>query len=205
MNTCRLKPWSIVLALGLVAALVISIPAARAAVTGTTRIRQGQTVYLGDTVDITGVVPPYPQLAYWDGVNMYDSTPAYIITLPVNHTGWNTFYLDPAVFATRLGAWYKYDSTIGYEPKGNNLAFVVAEPNPVSILPPVPISTSIPAITIVPTLATPLAPVPTPTPGSTPAPGSFEQENTAVIISLLIVGFVFGLFSLSESEFWKGK
>ena len=53
-----------VLALGLVVALII-IPAWGGAInTSNLRIQQGQTVYVNDTIDISGVVPPYPQLAY---------------------------------------------------------------------------------------------------------------------------------------------
>jgi len=205
MNTRQSIPWSMVPALGFVVAVVTIFPAAHAAFSSTTRIQQGQTVYVSDTIDISGVVPPYPQLAYWDGTNMYDSTPTYIITLPANQTIWYNFYLDPAIFATRLGAWYKYDSTIGYEPNGNSLAFVVAEPNIARIMSTVPLSTITRIVTPVPTPSTPSSPTPARTPVSTPAAGIFETGGNAVIISLIIVGLVFGFFTLIESKFWSGK
>jgi hypothetical protein len=86
-------------------------------------IYQGESVYINDTIDISGVVPPYPELAYWNGYDMYDSNASYIITLPVYKSGYYHFYLDPTIFSTRTGNWYKYDGT--FEPNANNIAFVV--------------------------------------------------------------------------------
>ena len=86
-------------------------------------ISQGQTVYVNDTIDISGVVPPYPELAWWNGYDMYDANASYIITLPSNKYGWYNFYLDPSIFTTRTGNWYKYADK--FEPNGNSLAFVV--------------------------------------------------------------------------------
>jgi len=207
MKTCRTISWWTVPVLGLVAALVIISPGAGATNSGSPRIQQGQTVYVNDTVDISGVVPPYPQLAYWDGVDMYSTPPTYTITLPVSHGGYYNFYVDPAIFATRLGRWYKYDSTIGYEPKGNNLAFVVVEPSVPILMNTAPASVFVTIITPVPTISAPVLPVTTvtPAPALTPAPPIFSEGETAGIISLIIVGLVFGFFTLSESEFWRGK
>ena len=87
-------------------------------------VTQGETVYVNDTVDISGVVPPYPELAYWNGYNMYDSNASYIIEMPTSHSGYYHFYLDPSIFSTRTGYWYKYAGD--FEPNGNNLAFIVA-------------------------------------------------------------------------------
>ena len=87
-------------------------------------IYQGDTVFLNTTIDISGVVPPYPQLAYWNGYDMYDSNASYIINLPDNKKGYYKFYVDPAIFETRLGKWYKYNGN--YEGRGWNLAFVVS-------------------------------------------------------------------------------
>ena len=89
-------------------------------------INQGDTVYLNGTYDISGVVPPYPELAYWDGYDMYERAPSYNISLPQQKIGYYHYYMDPAIYETRLGKWYKYDGT--YEKQGWNLAFVVAEP-----------------------------------------------------------------------------
>lgn len=90
-------------------------------------IQQGETVYLGDTVDISGAIPPYPQIAYWDGYDIYDSSPSYNFTMPDRKSAYYHFYLDPAIFAGRLGKWYKYNGE--FEPRGNNLAFIV-KPRP---------------------------------------------------------------------------
>jgi hypothetical protein len=86
-------------------------------------VTQGETVYVNDTVDISGVVPPYPELAYWNGYDMYNSNASYIIEMPTLHSGYYNFYLDPAIFSTRTGYWYKYAGN--YEPNGNNVAFIV--------------------------------------------------------------------------------
>jgi hypothetical protein len=86
-------------------------------------ISQGESVCVNDTIDISGVVPPYPYLAYWNGYDMYDSNASYIITLPPYKSGYYHFYLDPTIFSTRMGKWYKYNDI--FEKNGNNLAFVV--------------------------------------------------------------------------------
>jgi len=88
-------------------------------------ISQGDSVYVNDTIDISGVVPPYPELAYWNGYDMYDSNASYIYIIPNTQSAYYGFYIDPSIFSTRTGKWYKYDPNIGFEPNGNNLAFVV--------------------------------------------------------------------------------
>jgi hypothetical protein len=87
-------------------------------------IVQGDVVYTNATYDISGFVPPYPQLAYWDGYDMYDSSPSYNITLPDNKKGYYHFYIDPVIFGNRTGKWYKYDGT--FESNSYNLAFIVS-------------------------------------------------------------------------------
>ena len=86
-------------------------------------IEQGAIVYVNDTIDISGVVPPYPSLAYWDGYDMYNTNATYIIDLPTAHSAYYNFNLDRNIFGKRLGKWYKYDGN--YERQGNNIAFVV--------------------------------------------------------------------------------
>jgi hypothetical protein len=86
-------------------------------------VQQGDTVYVGDHLDISGVILPYPYLAYWDGFDMYDANPSYNITIPLQRKAITNFYVDPEVFSTRLGRWYKYDGV--YEPNSNNMVFVV--------------------------------------------------------------------------------
>lgn len=86
-------------------------------------IQQGGDVYVGDYVDISGIAPPYLFLAYWDGVDMYDSPPTYNMTLPNGKRGYYKFYVDPEIFGSRLGRWYKWDGE--YEKQGNNRLFTV--------------------------------------------------------------------------------
>lgn len=86
-------------------------------------ISQGDKVYINDTIDISGVVPPYPKLAYWNGYDSYDSNASYIIDLPQYRSGYYNFYIDPTIFETRTGKWYKYNDK--FEWHANTLAFVV--------------------------------------------------------------------------------
>jgi hypothetical protein len=198
------------LALGFLAATVILFPGAHAADTGSTRIVQGETVYVNDVIDITSVVTPSRQFAYWDGYDIYDSPPTYILTLPAMHERWYHFYIDPAIFQKRLGAWYKYDSTSGFEKNANNLAFIVRKHDTVQVLP----QTEIPTIV---TSAVTSAPTPSPVPSTipvftrttgitpTPTPGNNEKGDYALIISVIIVGSLFGFFTLIESKFLGRK
>lgn len=86
-------------------------------------INQGDTVYVGDYVDISGVAPPYLFIAYWDGFDMYDSPPRYNMTLPNGKQKYYKFYIDPEIFGSRTGRWYKWDGK--YERQGNNRLFTV--------------------------------------------------------------------------------
>lgn len=91
--------------------------------TPTHYISQGEKVYINDTIDISGVVPPYPKLAYWNGYDSYDANASYIIDLPPYRSAYYHFYIDPSIFETRTGKWYKYNDK--FEGHGNTLAFVV--------------------------------------------------------------------------------
>lgn len=92
-------------------------------ITPTPFISQGDGVYVNDTIDISGVVPPYPKLAYWNGYDSYDSNASYIIDLPPYKSAYYKFYIDPSIFETRTGKWYKYNDK--FEGHGNTLAFIV--------------------------------------------------------------------------------
>lgn len=87
-------------------------------------IQQGDTVYMGDYVDISGFAGGYLELAYWDGYDMYDSMPTYNFTFENGKKAYTHFYVDPDVFDGKYGRWFKYNRV--YESRGNNLAFVVA-------------------------------------------------------------------------------
>ena len=94
-------------------------------------IQQGDTVYVNQTIDISGVVPPYQYLAYWDGFTMYDRNATYLIPMSYKKSTYYNFYLDPDIFSNRLGKWYRYD--LKFEPNGNNLAFVVKRAQPIPV------------------------------------------------------------------------
>ena len=197
------------LTLWLLVALVIIFPEASAVTISSTRIQQGQTVHVNDTIDLSGAVLPYPDLAYWDGYGMYDSKPTYTITLPDNPNGWYNFYIDPAIFSTRLGSWYKYNEKIGYETHGNNLVFVVAKQNNTQIIPGKPIqhipTTVTTLLTLSPPPRTTLVPTQTTIITPTPVPQNFEKGDIAIIVSVTIVGLLFGFFAFYESKFWDRK
>lgn len=92
-------------------------------------ISQGDTVYLNDTVDVSGACAGYSELAYWDGYDMYNEAPTYNISFKYNRESYYKFYIDPLVFTTRLGKWYKYNGK--FESNANSIAFVVVEQRPV--------------------------------------------------------------------------
>ncbi|MFA4876953.1 MAG: DUF3821 domain-containing protein [Methanoregula sp.] len=183
----------------LAAALFFIIPVAGAA-GGIIYVHQGQTVRVNDTLDITGVASPYTQLAYWDGVDMYNSVPSYIVGFTSQRE--ENFYLDPKIFSTRLGAWYKYDKKTGYEPHGNNLAFFVVARDSFTELTNTPAPTPTPGITLsgfsLPAFP---SPVPSPAPTSTPQPviPSLPAQVDpgmsmyAMGISIILVGLFFAL------------
>lgn len=95
-------------------------------------VNQGDTVYVNQTIDISGVVPPYQYLAYWDGLSMYDSNATYLIPMSYKKSTYYSFYLDPAIFTNRQGNWYRYDGK--YESNGNNLAFRVRKGQPIPVV-----------------------------------------------------------------------
>jgi len=88
------------------------------------RIVQGETVYIGDTYDISGVVGWASYLAWY---NSYDPEPGvtpWTLQLPNTKKGYYMFYIDPSVFSDKLGDWYQYYGN--YESAGNLRAFRVA-------------------------------------------------------------------------------
>jgi len=107
------------------------------------RITQGETVYINDTVDISGVVGwPGSDGEYkiaWYGsyetaYSPYDQDPAYILTLPgryrsTDHESQYWYYFSPEVFQQRTGYWYQFTSNAskerGDESAGNLRAFYV--------------------------------------------------------------------------------
>lgn len=87
-------------------------------------IGQGDKVYLGDHIDISGVVAGNLALAWWPGGEPVLDEAPQVITLPKSKSGWYDFYVDPAIFASRLGMWYKWNGYV--ESNGNTRAFWVS-------------------------------------------------------------------------------
>jgi hypothetical protein len=91
------------------------------------RISQGDIVYVGETVDISGVTGWSDTLVYWGGFYSLDE-PAYKLSLPAkirmgNGSSQYRFYIDPEIFSDRIGNWYSWYGT--EESHGNNIAFRV--------------------------------------------------------------------------------
>jgi hypothetical protein len=87
------------------------------------RISQGDVVYLGDHIDISGVVAGNKALAWFVGGEPDASDIPHVINLPVQKAGYYNFYIDPEVFSGMTGYWYKWNGY--YESNGNTRAFYV--------------------------------------------------------------------------------
>lgn len=86
-------------------------------------LNQGDVVYLGDHIDISGALGGTKYLAYWGSSGPSSGKIKYIIELPYQKSGWYNFYLDPKIFSDKTGDWHKWSGY--YEPNGNTLAFTV--------------------------------------------------------------------------------
>jgi len=111
-------------------------------------VKQGDTVYLGETVDISRVLSWKMQFAFWKSGNPDGDFPEKIVEV----TGFMySYYIDPQKY--QVGTWYKWDGK--EENAGNMLAFYI-EPGVRPIVTPTPTitpNTTSPTITPVPTLA----------------------------------------------------
>lgn len=87
-------------------------------------LQQGETVYLGDHLDISGSLQGNQALAWWPaGYPNVDEQP-YVMPMPDSNAGYYDFYIDPGTFSNHLGMWYKWN---GYmESNGNTEAFFVS-------------------------------------------------------------------------------
>ena len=95
-------------------------------------VQQGGIVYLNDTMDISGVLAGYSQLVYTDpwstDFSVENDTITYVIEAPVTNEAYYSFYINPAIFSSRLGYWYRYNGA--YESNANNRAFYVKATRP---------------------------------------------------------------------------
>jgi hypothetical protein len=86
-------------------------------------VQQGDTVYVGDVVDISGIMAGVLNFAYYGGY--YEGgEKQFLLDTPNHNRDYYKFYIDPEIFGTRLGKWYKWNGFA--ESHANNLAFVVA-------------------------------------------------------------------------------
>lgn len=88
-------------------------------------LQQGDTVYLNDTVDGSGVMQGYEELAYWDGYNLYDESPSFNISTPIYKSEYYHYWIDPSIFSNHLGKWYRYNGK--FNANANDIAFIVKE------------------------------------------------------------------------------
>lgn len=113
-------------------------------------VTQGNTVYLGETVDISRVLSWKMQFAYWKNGEYGGGTPDKVITV----SGYMyAYYIDPQLYEP--GTYWKWDGK--EEPASNPLAFYVKdgvrpEPTPTSTTNITNNGTSITNVTPVPTL-----------------------------------------------------
>lgn len=98
------------------------------------RVLQGETVFVNDTIDISGACSDVTQIAWYgkyaDALSPGNEDPEYILDLPTRTRGYYKFYLDPAIFLERPGIWYKYYGSnqaaeYEYQRAGNLQAFNV--------------------------------------------------------------------------------
>jgi len=91
-------------------------------------VQQGDTVYLNETVDISGVAAGVLNLAYYNGYDCVGDN-QYLIPLPKTKSGYYNFYIDSTIFGSRMGRWCKWN---GYEESnGNIIAFVLSYAKPI--------------------------------------------------------------------------
>lgn len=87
------------------------------------RIYQGQSVYLNDTIDVSGMGHGC-DFAWYGKYEQYDD-PQYIRHTDGSRKDLMNFYIDPEVFASRPGMWFQYYGNITEESHGNLDAFYV--------------------------------------------------------------------------------
>jgi hypothetical protein len=110
-------------------------------------VQQGATVYLGDTVDISGVMAGVLNLAYYGGYDE-ESGDQFLLDTPDRKIGYYRYYIDPFIFGNRTGKWYKWNGYV--EKNANNLVFIVsAGKHPVNQSPILPQNTTNPKPVIV--------------------------------------------------------
>ena len=90
----------------------------------TYRIMQGQTVYINDTIDVSGM--GWGTGFAWYGKYGEHDNAVYIREFKNYHADLFNFYIDPAIFTGRGGMWYQYYGN-ATEKNGNLAAFYVRE------------------------------------------------------------------------------
>lgn len=95
-------------------------------------VTQGDTVYIGQQIDISSIAQGIVNLAWYDGYDCYGDT-QYLLPLPKTKAGYYNFYVDPSVFSSKLGVWCKWNGYL--ESNGNLKAFVVARAKPIQNVP----------------------------------------------------------------------
>jgi hypothetical protein len=87
------------------------------------RISQGDTVYMGDHIDISGVVAGNKALVWFRAGDPDPSEIPYVMPLPTTKAGYYDFYINPDTFMQMTGNWFKWNGY--YESNGNTHAFYV--------------------------------------------------------------------------------
>ena len=87
------------------------------------RIQQGDKVYLGDHIDISGVVAGNRALVWFRGGEPDPAEQPYVIPLPNTKAGYFDWFVDPATFSQMTGDIFKWNGY--FEPSGNTHAFTI--------------------------------------------------------------------------------
>jgi len=129
MINWRTTIWLIILALLLSIAVYVIAPTSSAYAFDPNYgnipyyVQQGDTVYVNETVDISGIMAGVLNLAYYGGYDEESGTQYLVNITGVGKAAYYRYYLNPDIFGNRLGKWYKWNGHI--ESNGNTLAFVV--------------------------------------------------------------------------------
>ena len=100
------------------------------------RVPQAGTVYLNETVDISGAIG-WSSKIVWAGrystaMSVDNESILYSRELPDYKSQYYNYTIDYETFSNRLGWWYQYYG--GYERSGNNRAFYVKDHRPITVV-----------------------------------------------------------------------
>lgn len=156
-------------------------------------ISQGEAVYLGQYVDISGVTGWSSEIA-WNGGYAPPSAGSspVVIKLPGSQIGLGNYYIDPAVFGKYPGRWYKWNGGGFTAPKENTIVFNIGN---LPEEPPANVATAIPTVTVGPT---PRIETTTTTQPTQPQDPIFAQIGILIGIGLIAIFVLYAVITHIE-------